>query len=840
MTTLVEPRAKTAMIWGDERISYVQLLGQVSHWARHMEASGERVVIYAENSPSWVYCAYAVWAARSVLVPVDHLSTATELAYVLNDCRPALLVCSRHGHAAVIAAVELTEHRPRVVVIEELEALAVGAGEEDRGGVVVDEAALAAIVYTSGTTGQPKGVMLSFANLMTNVRAVVEGGYFTPQARVLLLLPLHHVLPLAGSLMAPLFGGSTIVFATSLAADKLVPLFQTHAITTIVGVPRFYDLLHRTLQDRIHASAAGRGLYALARAVRSRAFSRLVFASVHRKFGGELKHLVCGGAALSPDTAETFDVLGFHMCEGFGMTECAPMITFPRLRDIRLGSCGQVLDGCEVKIDANGEILARGPNVMLGYYGRNEDTHEILRDGWLHTGDLGRLDEDGYLYVTGRLKEILVLGSGKKVNPAVIESSLEAASPAVREVGVFLDGDVLHAVLVPNRDVLPRLDRNAQDAWFRSHAIDPYNATVAPYRQVVKITVTDEALPRTRLSKLRRHLLVAFAARHNDGAMDSNLSEASADGAAARLLAFVERHCGRRVPVTSRLQADLGLDSLGRVELSVFIERVFGVAIAESRLAEIDTIADLAGLLAQQQIDDEAVPQEVSWASILKPRSGVVLPRTSLYHLGIIYSSRLLVRGLFSVKIRGRVELPSGPFIVVPNHQSYIDGLFVCAYLHPRVVQSIMFYAKAQHVQSKIVKFLAKRGNTVVMNPQEGYQGSLQQLAAGLRRGNRLMIFPEGTRSRDGALGPFKDAYAILSRELSVPVVPVVIDGADAVLPRGGRIPKFSRRVNLTYLDPLSCREGESAADFNGRVRAVIESELALSRAERVAQRSAP
>jgi long-chain acyl-CoA synthetase len=395
-----------------------------------------------------------------------------------------------------------------------------------------------------------------------------------------------------------------------------------------------------------------------------------------------------------------------------------------------------------------------------------------------------------------------------------------------------LDGDVLHAVIVPNGDRLPRLDRNALDEWFRSQVTEPYNATVAPYRQVLKVTVSHDELPRTRLSKLRRHLLSDMASRLSAAAAEPARHEASADGASERLLAFFDRHCGRRVSVVSRLQADLGLDSLGRVELSVFIERVFGVVLAESRLAQVDTIAELASLLAQQQIDEEAAPHEVSWASILKPKTGVELPRTSVYHLGIIYSSRLIVRCLFSVKVRRSVELPSGPFIVVPNHQSYIDGLFVCAYLHPRVVQSIMFYAKAQHVRRRIVKFLAARGNTVVMNPEEGYLGSLQQLAAGLRRGNRLMIFPEGTRSRDGELGAFKDAYAILSRELSVPVVPVVIDGAQAVLPRGARIPKFSRRVNLAYLEPMTCREGESAADFNRRVRAVIEAELAESRVE--------
>jgi long-chain acyl-CoA synthetase len=830
-TPILEPRPTCALVWNDERISYAELLRRVRGWSQHMPETGARVVLFSENRPAWVYCAYAAWLARAVLVPVDHMSTAEELAYVLDDCQPALILCSRHTLSAVQRALAAARHRPRVLTLDDLETETTAPASEAAGAaLVVDESAPAAIVYTSGTTGTPKGVMLSFGNLLANVRPVVREGYFTPEARVLLLLPLHHVLPLAGSLMAPLFGGSTIVFATSLAGEELLALLKRHAVTAIVGVPRFYDLLHRALRDRIQTSIAARVLFALARRIRSRVFSRLVFGSVHRKFGGALRHLVCGGAALSPDTAETFDVLGFQMCEGYGMTECAPMITFPRLHKIKLGSCGQALDGCEARIDETGEILARGPNVMLGYYGRDAETAALLRDGWLHTGDLGRLDEEGYLYVTGRLKEILVLASGKKVNPAMIETALQVAAPAVREAGVFLDGDALHALIVPNWEALPIADRAAAEAWLRREVLDPYNATVSPYRRVARLTLTGEELPRTRLGKLRRHLLPPIAERVARVAAEPERAGAPADSAVARLAAFFGRQQHRSVDASSRLEADLGIDSLGRVELSVFLERAFGIAIPETRLAEFETVSDLARFVAQYKKEDE-MPAEVSWTEILHPKTRPTLPHSSLYHRVLLYLSRIGVRVFFRISVHGTEHLPVGPYILAPNHQSYLDGLFVSAYMRPRAALRTLFYAKERHVRNWWLKFLARRSNTIVMNPREGFLGSLQKLAAGLRRGNNVMIFPEGTRSRDGALGPFKDSYAILASELHVPVVPVVIDGAHTVLPAGRHFPNLWRRISITYLDAVRPGADELAATFNARVRALIEEGLASGRA---------
>jgi long-chain acyl-CoA synthetase len=834
MTTIIARHSKAALVWGGEQISYEELLKRVRAWSQRLDRADQRVVIVSENRPEWIYAAYAIWARGSVLVPVDYMSTASEVAYILGDCRPGAVFCSRQTRPLVEQALAAAGIAPRLLVLEDWAETTAHAEGGEAGAVEVDEDALATIVYTSGTTGEPKGVMLTFANLMANVRPVAAEGYYTREARVLLLLPLHHVLPLAGALMAPLYAGSTIVFATSLAGEELLRTLKENAVTAIVGVPRFYDVLHRALRERIDASALARALFALARRVDARAFSRLVFGSVHRKFGGALKHLICGGAALSRETATTFRTLGFDMCEGYGMSECAPMITFPRLAKIKLGSCGQVLSGCELRVDEQGEILTRGPNVMRGYLDRPEETAEILRDGWLHTGDLGRIDAEGFLYVTGRLKDIIVLASGKKLDPATIESALMAASGAVREVGVFQDGDTLHALIVPNWEQLPIVDRSAAEEWLRAHVLDPLNATVSAYRRVTRVTLVSEELPRTRLGKLKRHQLASIAAEVASRASNAQQAAVAGDAVETRISAFLSRQQPHPVSPESRLEADCGIDSLGRVELSVYVERVFGVSIPETRIAEFATVGDLARFVAQYRRGAEGAA-EVSWSEILRPARRPALPDTSVWHRFIVHASRILVRLFFRIKVRGAERLPPGPFILAPNHQSYLDGLFVAAYMRPRAVLRTLLYAKEKHVRRFWLKALARRSNTIVMNPSEGFLASLQKLAAGLKRGNNLMIFPEGTRSQTGMLGPFKDSYAILARELGVPVVPVVIDGAHRVLPSGSVFPRFLRRMTLTYLDPVQPSEGERATSFNERVRALIQEGLEWGRTRRSA-----
>jgi long-chain acyl-CoA synthetase len=338
----------------------------------------------------------------------------------------------------------------------------------------------AVIIYTSGTTGSPKGVMLSYDNLLVNIEAVTNDvNIYKEEDKVMVLLPLHHIFPLMGTMVIPLSVGGTIVFSPSMASEDIMATLQ-HGITIIIGVPRLYNLIRKGIRDKINKSGIAKLLFKIAEKKNSLTFSRKIFGSVQRKFGGKIKFMVCGGAALDKDVCKDYLTLGFEILEGFGMTECAPMITFTRPGRVLPGSAGEPLKTNEVKV-IDGEIVNRGRNVMLGYYNRPEETGAILKDGWLYTGDLGYL-ENNRIFITGRKKEIIVLSNGKNINPEEIENKISSYSEVITEIGVFEKQDMLHAVIYPDYQKAKQLGIDNVEEMIKWQVIHKYNQSVTPYK----------------------------------------------------------------------------------------------------------------------------------------------------------------------------------------------------------------------------------------------------------------------------------------------------------------------------------------------------------------------
>ncbi len=263
------------------------------------------------------------------------------------------------------------------------------------------------IVYTSGTTGKPKGVMLTFGNMESNILGTTKYvEIYNENSKTLVLLPLHHILPLGGTVLIPLYAGGTIVFSPSLQSEDVMATLQNHKINIIVSVPRFFSLIRKGIKEKINDNKIASLLFKIAEKRKSRKFSKKIFKKVHDKMGGAIETFVCGGAKLDEDVARDFQTLGFEVLEGFGLTETSPMITFTRPGRVKIGSPGEVFPGMEVKFE-DGEILTRGPNLMKGYYNKEAETREAIVDGWFHTGDLGHLDDEGFHFVTGRKNESL-------------------------------------------------------------------------------------------------------------------------------------------------------------------------------------------------------------------------------------------------------------------------------------------------------------------------------------------------------------------------------------------------------------------------------------------------
>ena len=796
---IVNAGEKTAVTCGEKKISYKTLKQNIATFSKLLEGETiNRIAIFSENQVGWIYSFYAGWYNNATVVPIDFMSSEDEVAYILHDCFPEIIFTSKEKQELIHLAIAKAGIKAKVLVIEECIELPIEK-EAVLPEIDTNTDKTAVIIYTSGTTGSPKGVMLSYQNLMANVDAVSNQiNIYTSNDVVMMLLPMHHIFPLLGTMIAPLFVGGTIALSPSMASEDIMKTLQDNKVSIIIGVPRLYAAIRKGIRTKIDKSPIARALFSLAKTVNSKAFSKKLFNSAHQKFGGAVKYMVCGGAALDPEVGGDFKTLGFEVLEGFGMTEAAPMITFTRPGRVRIGSPGEVLPVAQVEI-RDGEIVAKGPNIMQGYFNRPEETAEVLKDGWLYTGDLGRLDEDGYLYITGRKKEIIVLSNGKNINPSEIEAKIENKAACVSEIGVYADLDQLKATIVPNKSDFIGLNTTQIEEKLKWEVIDVYNQTVSPYKKIMHFNVTDTELPRTRLGKLQRFKLAEFGASKEEN-KEQEIEQISLEE--YKIVAdFITSEKNCNVRPNDHIEFDLAMDSLDKVGLLVFIQSSFGMEMEVEQLVRFDSVLKLSEHIAEKRT--KMTIEKINWSKILKEKVSLQLPRTWFTGTLFLKVSKYFFHLYFRFKGKGANNIPDGPCIIAPNHQSYFDGLFVASWLKNKMVRNTYFYAKEKHIKSRFLKYFANRHHIIIMDLNKDLKESIQKMGEALKKQKKLIIFPEGTRSFDGQLGEFKKTFAILSRELNVPIVPVSIKGAVNALPRGSKFPRPFKKVSVEFLKPV-------------------------------------
>lgn len=789
---------KPALIIRDHQDSYRQLTGKIQTFSNLFSGKEyKKIAIFSENRPEWIYAFYSGWKNGAMVVPIDFLSSADDASYILNDCRPELVFASRGVVKTLEKMKGKLHYEPEILFFEDIEPVV--SENENQWNFTPQAEKTAAIIYTSGTTGSPKGVMLSFSNVYANIKAVTEDyAIFTSDRPVLILLPLHHIFPLAGSMIAPLHVGGCVVMSPSMQSSDIIETVKAHPVRIMIGVPRLYELLYRGIKAKIDAKAIGRLFFRIVKALGSRKLARKIFKKVHQGLGGELEIMVSGGAALNKEVGNFFKTLGFDVMEGYGMTEASPMITFPRPGKIVIGTAGQALPGLTVEI-RDGEIVARGPNIMQGYFNRPEETAEVLRDGWLYTGDLGELDSKGYLRITGRKKEIIVLPNGKNVNPVELETKLEKTVPCVKEAGVFLNREILHAIILPDYQYLANEGiKNAED-YFRENVFLGFNSELTSYKRIAKFTLVREELPRTRLGKIQRYKLAELAEPREIKAVKFYEDSGSEEYLAVK--SFLESQVDMTVSPDDHLEFDIALDSLGKLSLIDYIEKTFGVKIEEEHLPRFPQVKSLVEYI---KVNKRWHKEDVTnWAVALKEKVHVKLPKT-WPTLAVIKNS---AKGFFAVysglKSRGIDNVPEGPCIIAPNHESFFDALYLAAALKMKTMKKSYFYAKKKHVNNRFLRFMASTNNVIVMDVNKDLKESIQKLAEVLRKGKNVIIFPEGTRSKTGKMGEFKKTFAILSKELDIPVVPVAIHGAYKAMPYKAIFPRPLSKISISFSEPV-------------------------------------
>lgn len=817
---MIKDFQKPAIIVGEKSVSYCEMLQRIQLFAQHTTGEkGDRVLILSENREGWVYAFFSIWSKQQIATPVDAGSTAHDVAYIINDCQPVCVWTSRTKADVVREAMDIAGVQVEVLLIDDYEC---APAPEQKAVIETQPQDTALIIYTSGTTGSPKGVMLSFANIEANVRAVCfDVPIFNEERRTLVLLPLHHVLPLVGTMVIPLMMGGGVAICPTMSGPDIMDTLCRGKVAIMVGVPRLWQTLYFGIKKKIDAHAITRFLFWVCSKAGSPSLSKTIFKSVHEKMGGHITYCVCGGASLDREIGEGLRTLGLDVLEGYGMTEAAPMISFTRPGDIIPGCAGLPLPSVECKI-VGGELWAKGPNIMQGYYKRPEETAEVLdKDGFLHTGDLARFDEKGRVYITGRSKEIIVLSNGKNVQPAEIEFKLEQYAALVKEAAVVQDGDLLRAIIVPQTQWAADKSDEQMETELKREVVEPYNTTVANYKKVMGVFVYRGDLPRTRLDKLQRYKLkeILDAGSHRRQKEEVDVEPTFQEYKMVKH--YLEQEKKVKIKPNDHLETDLAMDSLDKVSLQGFIESSFGLTIRIERMAEFKSVQALCEYIADRKTRMEL--EETDWHQLIHGSTAHLnLPTPACTYPGVSKLFKANFRLYNRLSVKGLENIPAkGPFIIAPNHESFLDGPLAMTGMSWSMVKQCYSYATEEHVRSGLMKFLANRHNVILME-RGNLKNSILKLAEVLKQGHNVVIFPEGTRTRNGKMNTFKKMFAILSKEMQVPVLPVCIRGAYEALPRGTHFVR-PRKIEVEYLPLIQPRADLDYQQFADLVKQTIE-----------------
>jgi long-chain acyl-CoA synthetase len=834
---------------GIESYTYAQLRGIAESFGGWLLGNkmpaGERIAILADNHPRWVAAYLGIIAAGGTAVPLDTAYHADQVAKLLKDSGTSLLVCDQR-HAEIAAnAVAGTEAQivllnsplpaegqpgaavPTQVVAQFDEILARQPTHFTPMPRQPDD--IASLLYTSGTTADPKGVMLTHANLLGEAEAVFAWAHIGPGDAVLGVLPLFHVLSQMANLLLPLVAGARVVYLSTLNTTELLKALRERNITAFAVVPQFFNLIHeRIFKEVVQKGTATRTAFglmrqatALCRRVKLNP-GRLFFGKIHSLFGKRMRLLVTGGSRFDPKIARDFYSLGIDVLQAYGLTETCGGAFVNLPGDNVIGSVGKPLKGVEVKIidaqpsddgtPASGEILIRAPIVMKGYWNRPDATADVLKDGWLYSGDLGYLDAEGNLFINGRKKEVIILSNGKNVYPEEIEAHY-LQSPFVKEICVLgLEGeDKLYGVIAPNFEAL-RQRKVVNTKEVIRFDVEGLSAKLASTKRVSGYEIWQEDLPRTTTRKLKRFEIQKRVQRRKGSDVageipatkpltDEEKAWLERDDVKRAVKIIREYSAGAQETIrpTDNLELDLGLDSMRRVELLVAVEQEIGGNVPESELANVYTVRELVDTVRESAASGSDKPARGTqvfpgWSAVLRedPNDPAVTeimkprPVTDVAIFLLAHLVGLAWRVFSRLEVEGVENIPKeGPYLLCSNHQSYLDPAFLLATLPYRTLQRLFAVGTSEIFAAGIMLRLARLLRVVVVDPDANLIPAMRAGAYGLRHGMGLVLYPEGERSIDGSPKIFKKGAAILSIHLQIPIVPVAIDGFFDAWPRG-------------------------------------------------------
>ncbi len=763
----------------------------------------DRVLLWGPNCPQWVLVFFGCLRAGLVVVPLDLRSSPDFVERVASKTRPKLAFVSR-----------VTPDRPDgfdvpEMLLDQIESESLNTPEPRRVGLDWDD--LAEVIFTSGTTGDPKGVMLTHGNLLANMVAVNEQAPGKPTDRLLSLLPLSHMFEQMGGLLVPLRNGSNITYLTSIQPSIIVKTAGERKPTLMLLVPQALSVLMNGIEREV-ARQGKEKVWRWSMAVAQHAptrVRRVIFRRVLQRLGGALEYIFSGGAALDPELGEKWERIGVKISQGYGATEASPVISCHTFERPDFRSAGPPVPGMDVKVSAEGELLIRGPNVTKGYWEAPDRTVEAFEGEWYKTGDLGFIDSEGSVHVKGRKKDMIVLASGQNVYPEDVETVL-IKHPDVTDVSVVGlpkdDGVEVHAVILTEQP-----DKAADAvAWA--------NRQLAEHQRIRGHTVwPEDDFPRTHTLKVKKLVVIdrltsATAASAVDGRHSQDDDEAVRSPVVA-LVADIAGVMPTAVEPGLALGDDMGLDSLNRVELLSAIEETIGVYVDESKVTPGTTVSELEAL----------VDSGPSATDIRFPRWGMAFWCRALRGLlqrGIVFPAMTMA---YKMRVIGVDNLDlQGPALIAANHTLHLDNGIILRSLPTRFRHRLAI-AASDHMWRSPIRSLAipLLGNGFPFSKEGNVRKSLDNVGRIIDNGWSVLIYPEGELTVAGPMKPFLAGTGLICVGGRVPVIPLKLKVIRTGFPR--YFPLLSRgEVEIRFGEPLRFGPGVTYQDATVQIEEAV------------------
>lgn len=840
------------------------------------------VVVIGPNCPEWVLAYHGAILAGGCAVPIDPNLPAEEIGEIVRITQARVIFCAlpyfnlfrqlKREHSFITRIVVLDDTAPKGACSF---CSFLGSAQKlpDYYCRPFAPSQPAAIVFTSGTTGKAKGAVLTQTNLSTVSLYGPRRMRLDHTDTMLAVLPLHHVFGFAATIAAALPTGIDVVFVPIVKGPLILEALREKRVSVLPAVPQMVELMYENIMRTVKSrgplvrmlfGALG-GMSACGGKVFGSAFRRALFGSVHRGFGGRLRLFVSGGSSLKKRYFHGFRRMGFSIVEGYGLTETFGPITVCAAEKARVGTVGPVLEDNEVRIDnpdtrGCGELCFRGASVFSGYFNNAAATSAIFdTQGWFHTGDLGRIDSRGFIYITGRIKDIIVLDSGKNVYPDEIEEYY-SQSTLIEEIGVFgfkeKGSEVVAAVLVPAPELLRKYPQEkVQLLVFQE--IARIGTLLPSYKKISTFVISYAPLPRTTTKKIRKNLLLEqfinqrkpnrdHTPPHSSTAALSFLESAQRESEEFNAAVnIIHKLCSdsatRTITPRSHLEMDLKIDSLKKLDLVSELEHSFGILIETDVLAQQQTLGELVSLVQELRERSESlskgeiidIKKRILSAPLhAQPRKQ---PNPALSVL-LSRSARALSTLLWGLTVHGRARIPrSGPLLFAANHTSLLDPPWLLSALPDAIRARTYTVGKAELTHHPLGALLVKQFNFIPLQREGNVAEALKVSLGILQQGDNLLLFPEGTRSMSGQMGPFRSGVGTLMLQTDATLVPVRIKGAFDAWPSGGA-PRLRKRemarAEVIFGEPLrvkdlqrSGRVGQnpSAEDIAAAVRSSIE-----------------